>query len=243
MKMNPCQSPLLATLLIVSLLISPAITAKPMGVAGAIFAIGEMDMLKWIEARLTHFEQTGKLKSMKDSMKAAIKKKVERPTPVSGLGTTTSPETFYIDPTLYLGKDVFDSQGKLLFAKDTAVNPFDSQTWPNNSNVSYPLFSFSKTLIFIDGDDERQIAWAKDYQSHLSHPKNNNNNKNKNKAIKWILTNGSPNEAATALHARLYFDQNGHLTQKLKLKNTPSVVNQVKTQWQIQEIDVSHQPL
>jgi len=197
-----------------------------MGVAGAIFTIGEVDMLQWIESRLTRFEENGELEIMKKDMTAAVKKKVERPTPVQGLGTTTSPSLFYVDPTLRLGKDIHDGQGKLLFAKGTEVNPFDSSTWPNGI---YPPFEFSKTLVFIDADDERQLAWAKQYKPE--------------KPIKWILTNGSPNDVATTLATRIYFDQNGHLTGSLKLKNTPSVVNQVGTQWQIQEVDVSHQPL
>lgn len=205
---------------------STFLNAKQLGVAGAIFPIGEMDMLQWIDQRLKRFEANGQLKKRQNEMKSAVKKRVERPNPVLGLGTTTEPTVFYVDPTLRLGKDIMDAQGKLLFAKGMEINPFDSATWPNGT---YPTFEFSKTLIFIDGDDEKQLAWSAQFTT--------------SKPIKWILINGSPNEAATALNTRIYFDQNGHLTEQLKLKNTPSIVNQVGTQWQIQEVDVSHQPL
>ncbi len=212
-------------LLLTLVLLSPSLHAKSMGVAGAIFPIGEIDMLLWIEQRLQRFEANGQMDIMKNDMKQAVKKQVERPTQVLGLGTTTEPATFYINPTLRLGKDVMDAQGRLLFAKGMEINPFDSTTWPNGE---YPAFEFSKTLIFIDGDDEKQLAWAKQYRT--------------NKPIKWILTNGSINKSALALNSRVYFDQKGTLTRALKLKNTPSVVMQVGTQWQIQEVDVSHQP-
>ena len=82
-------------LLLTLVLLSPSLHAKSMGVAGAIFPIGEIDMLLWIEQRLQRFEANGQMDIMKNDMKQAVKKQVERPTQVQGLGTTTEPATFY----------------------------------------------------------------------------------------------------------------------------------------------------
>jgi len=202
------------------------IQAKNFGVVGAIFPIGELDMLVWIDNRLKGFEKSGEMERMKQEVTNTVKASVERPTPVFGISTTTTPQTFYVDPTLKLGNDIYDSQGKLLFNKGTTINPFDSSTWLNKD---YPNFYFSKVLVFIDSDNEQQLVWAKNFKHE--------------KTIKWILVNGSPNELSEILNTRIYFDQQGTLTSKLKIKNVPSVVSQVGTKWQIKEVDVSHQPL
>ena len=71
---------------------SAATFAKPLGTHGPTFPIGELDMLIWIEARLRHFERTGKLADTQEEMKARHARN-QSPSPVD-IGPTTSPKRF-----------------------------------------------------------------------------------------------------------------------------------------------------
>jgi conjugal transfer pilus assembly protein TraW len=224
--LNSTKSPLLSVLttltLSLALLTPKNLAARDFGHVGATFGIGEIDMLKWIEKRLQHFDENGKFESLKNEFQGRVKASVDRPTPVQGLSTTTEPRTFKVDPSLTLAKDIKDAQGHILYPKGTTVNPFDSSTWPIGSRLDY---TFSKTLIFIDADDLNQQSWAKKFTQE--------------KTIKWILTNGSPAEFSKILKTQVYFDQDSSLTKRLHIQNTPSVVNQKGAYWQVAEIDAS----
>lgn len=208
------------------------LTAKPLGVVGQVFPISEIDMLQWIENRLRTFEQTGELDSMREQFQENVRQGVKRPRPV-GLITTTSPEVFTLDPTLTLAADIKDLDGNIIYPKGTQINPFDTKTWPSMSQLGQAQFQFSKTLVFIDGDDPQQIQWAKEYQAAQG---------DKQLKIKWILTGGEPEAVHHQLDTRIYFDQQGNLSRALTVKRVPSVVKQEGIVWQITEIDVSHFP-
>ncbi len=196
--------------------------AKDLGRIGATFPIGEIDMLQWIEARLKHFEATGKLQEMQEEMADNVRRSVETPTPLA-LSTTTKPETFNVDPSLTLAKDLTDAQGKVFAKAGTRINPFDTRTWPQGATL--PQFEYSHVLFFFDGRDAQQLALAKRFKS--------------DKPIKWVLTGGSPNEVSRALNHRIYFDQQGDLSRQLHIKAVPSLVEQAGTHWQVTEFDVS----
>lgn len=213
-------------LLLMVAFLSLPLHAKHLGVIAPTFPIAEMDMLDWIQQRLMTFEQNGEMDRMKAAFKAQVEQSVRRPPPVNGITTTTTPNTFYKDPTLTLSQDIKDANGKVLFAKGLKVNPFDSATWPNGATL--PSFTLSKQLVFIDGDDPQQIAWAKRYLVTQ-------------KDIKWILINGEPEQVSKALNARIYFDQRGDITRWLGIKHVPTRAKQVDKQWQLQEFDVSHE--
>ena len=214
-------------------LLALSVQAKDVGVVGQVFPIAEIDMLQWIDNRLRTFEQTGELDSMRDQFKENVKQGVRRPRPV-GLITTTTPEVFNVDPSLTLAKDITDIDGTVIYPKGTRINPFDTQTWPALQQSSMAHFQFSKTLVFLDGDDVQQILWAKQFAKTQDEQGNH---------IKWILTGGEPETVHQHLNARIYFDQQGNLTRQLTLKRVPSVVKQVGIMWQVSEIDVSHFPL
>ncbi|MGR5464875.1 type-F conjugative transfer system protein TraW [Photobacterium damselae] len=204
--------------------------AKNLGVIAPTFPIAEMDMLDWIMARLRHYEATGELDAMKAKFQEQVKQSVIRPTPVKGITTTTKPNRFFVDPTLTLAQDIKDAKGNVLFPKGLKVNPFDAKTWPNGKHL--PHFSLSKQLVFLDGDDMRQLHFAKRFMQEEAAKPNP-------LRIKWILTNGEPEKVHRFLQAPVYFDQQGNITRKFKIKHVPSQMKQVGTQWQVQEFDVS----
>lgn len=208
------------------------VNAKNLGVVGTTYPIIEMDMLDWIQHRLSHMQQTGELAQKEAEMKAQVSASVTRPPPVAGLTTTTTPTIFYRDPTLTLHQDIKDNQGKVLFPKGLKINPFDSSTWPNGARL--PTFTLSKQLVFIDGDDVQQVRFAQRYQAQQ---------KEGEPAIKWVLVKGEPNKASKQLNARIYFDQGGNISRQLTIKHIPSIAKQAGTQWQIREYDVSKESL
>src|SRR3546814_19287564 len=70
----------------------------------------------------------------------------------------------------------------------------------------------SSDLVFVDGDDAAQLAWAISRYTDLK--------------AKIIFVNGSPIEQMTAKQRRFYFDQEGRLTGTFGIEHTPAVVSQ-----------------
>ncbi len=197
--------------------------AKDFGRIGATFPIGEIDMLVWIEQRLKGFEASGKMADMKQAFIEKVQDSIETPPPLA-LSTTRKPKVFYVDPSLKIAKDIVNPYTNDVIAKaGTIINPFDPSTWPNGTQ--WPTFEYSHTLAFFDARDSQQVAWAKALKSA--------------KPIKWILTGGSPNDMAGVLSDRIYFDQQGNLTQKLHITSVPSLVEQASIHWKVTEFDVS----
>lgn len=200
---------------------------KNLGQVAPIFPIGEIDMLEWIDQRLKGFEASGKLADMQNEFTERALQSIENPPPVAGLTTTTDPRTFYVDPSLLLPKDIIAPiTGAVIAKAGTRVNPFDSRTWPKvDGQEVLPQFELSKVLVFLDARDAQQRRFANEYQN--------------TKPIKWVLTGGSPNKMATLLEARIYFAQQGFLTEKLNITHVPAIAYQEGTRWRIDEVNVS----
>ncbi|MCB5362058.1 type-F conjugative transfer system protein TraW [Vibrio splendidus] len=200
---------------------------KELGQVAPIFPIGEIDMLEWIDQRLKGFEASGKLADMQNEFTERARQSIENPPPVAGLTTTTAPRTFYVDPSITLPKDIIaPTTGAVIAKAGTRVNPFDSRTWPKiDGQEALPQFELSKVLVFLDARDAQQRRFASEYQN--------------TKPIKWVLTGGSPNQMATLLETRIYFAQQGFLTEKLKITHVPAIAYQEGTRWRIDEVNVS----
>ncbi|MBE8130614.1 type-F conjugative transfer system protein TraW [Photobacterium damselae] len=221
----------LSLLLLCPLTFSPAY-AKNLGTIAQTFPIAEIDMLDWIMARLRHFEATGELEKMQDEFTERVKQSAIRPPPVAGLTTTSTPTTYSIDPTLTLAEDIKDANGKVLFHKGLKINPFDSSTWPNAKGLP-PLY-LSKILVFLDGDDMRQLRFAKALQQQEQA-------KAHSLKFKWILVKGEPAKVQHFLKEKVYFDQLGNITKRFDIKHIPTTAKQSGTRWEVKEFDVSQE--
>ncbi|MBD6968728.1 type-F conjugative transfer system protein TraW [Vibrio parahaemolyticus] len=208
-----------------ALLFQPHAGAKDLGRIGATFPIGEIDMLVWIKQRLKGFEQSGKLASMQQEFAQRVAESVETLPPLT-LTTTTTPSSFFVDPSLTLARDLSDAKGQIFAKAGIRINPFDTNTWPEQSRPPNQ-FEYSHVLIFFDARDEQQIAFAQTFES--------------TKPIKWVLTGGSPNAVAERLNSRIYFDQQGDLSKKMHIKAVPSLVEQSGINWKVTEFDVSNE--
>ena len=156
-------------------------------------------------------------------MNNKILKKTEQalrfPKAVSGITRAKEPRTFTYDPSFTVPYDLKDHKRRVFYKAGTKLNPLET-------------VSLHQSLLFIDGQDEDQIAWIQETQfqetqfqetqfqeTHLSSPK-----VNKAPLPKIILVAGSPFELMERFNHPFYFDQGGRITKKLGIRHVPALV-------------------
>ena len=122
-------------------------SAADYGVRGEVFPVVETDLLGTIETRLHAMQASGKIDDVNRRLAARTSAKVKRPPRVEGIGTATETRVWTFDPSITAPENIFDDRGMLIVARGTRVNPLDH----------VPL---RQTLVFLDGDDPAQVAWA-----------------------------------------------------------------------------------
>ena len=142
---------------------------------------------------------------------------VERPKPVEGLSKALKSRVFTYDPTYVVPEDLKDHQGRIIHSKGTRLNPLETVT-------------LSQSLLFFDGDDGDQVAFAK------AKLKEKSKESLKEGLIKLILVKGAPLALSEELKVPVYFDQLGLLTKKLGIRHVPALVMQEGLHLRIEEI-------
>ncbi len=188
-----------AIIALLSVSLTSATRARDHGVAGQAFPIIEPDLLATMEAKLQHLQVTGGIDRMNAAFARRAEARVRRPKPVDGITAASEPRSWAYDPTIIIEHDVRDQKGNYIARAGQSVNPLDFTV-------------VRQTLVFVDGDDAAQMAWATSRYTDLT--------------AKIILVNGSPIEEMTARKRRFYFDQEGRLTGKLGIRHTPAVAVQ-----------------
>ena len=112
---------------------------------------------------------------------------------------------------MVLARDIRDNTGQLLFAKGTQVNPLE-------------VVSLSKRLVFFDGGDARQVAFAKQTLSSAG------------AGTKPILVGGQPLKLMRSWKRPVYFDQGGTLVKRLGIQQVPAIVSQDGKRLRIDEV-------
>lgn len=195
--MRRALSFMLAASTMVGMLAAPA-AAKDYGQVGTVFPVIEADLLLVIEQKLNMLQSTGQVDAMNAKFRRRAEAKVRRPTPVAGIERATSPRSWLFDPSIIIDHDIRDQKGNLIVPGGRRVNPLD-------------FVAVRTPLVFIDGDDPAQVAWAlKRYDDRA----------------KLIMVAGAPLDAMTAHQRRFYFDQEGRLTAKFGIHAVPAVVVQ-----------------
>lgn len=169
------------------------------GTYGHVFEIMEEDLLNVLEARLKRLQQKGALKDLHQDVTQKTLQKLQRPKAVPGLLKAAKEKTWTFDPSLNLSKDLQDHRGQVFYKAGTRVNPLNFR-------------SLSKRLLFLDGDDPAQVAWAKEHEE-------------KSPRSLWILVKGSPFVLFKEKRA-VFFDQMGVLVRKLGISHIPASVIQ-----------------
>jgi len=180
-------------------------TAASLGTYGDTWGIAEHDLINVMKNNLQQHFAGQSPEAMQQEMQKRAEEEAMRPPPVEGLVTGKETHTRLFDPTFTVTKDLADQNGTVFARKGQHVNPFDI----------IPVFD--ETLYFIDGDDERQIAWMKTQQATTT-------------VRKVILVNGNVRDSAGALGEQIFFDQTGTLIRKFGIKQVPARVTQAPGQ-------------
>ena len=173
--------------------------ARDYGQHGSVWPVIEPDLLAQIHARLLHLEATGETARLGDELKRRTIARVNRPAPVAGIALASDVRRWSFDPTITVDADIKDDKGRTVIARGTRVNPLDT----------VPLRA---PLVFLDGDDQRQIDWALARYGRTQ--------------AKFILVSGAPLELMKARQRRFYFDQGGKLSTHFSIRAVPAVVEQ-----------------
>jgi conjugal transfer pilus assembly protein TraW len=184
--------------------------ARDLGVVGDVYDILEEDLLKTIEDRYNGMKQTGEWGRLQTTWQKQVVSYADRPTPVSGVSVTQAARSFMFDPTITLSRDILDASGQVVAPVGTVVNPLSKM-------------SLHKTLLFIDADDDRQLAWAMKIDKQLEG------------RTKWILVKGSVSAASNKIQRPVYFDQGGKIVSHFHIEHVPAKLYQEELHIKIEE--------
>lgn len=177
--------------------------AVDLGVWGESSEVSEEDFETHIVKQLEDLGDD-KLRAHQELIKDKMVAKIKRPRAVKNITVATLTTSRLYDPTFIVREDIYGEKGQLFYAKGTRVNPLEKK-------------SFDDIWIFIDGDDEFQVDFAKSYQE-------SDNDQAINKIKKIILINGAPGHQKDGNF--FYFDQAGEISRKLNITKVPSIVRQ-----------------
>ena len=203
--------------------------AVDLGVWGESSAIAEEDFETHIVKQLEALGED-RLKAHQEQIKDKIVANIKRPRAVKGITKATTNTSRFYDPSFTITQDIYDGKNQLLFPSGTTVNPLEKR-------------AFDEIWIFIDGDDQSQVSFAKNYQEDqqkIDSSKGNRDQKGEKsetktdkivKIRKIILLNGAPGSQKDGNF--FFFDQAGAISRKLNINKMPSVVRQAPNQLQI----------
>ncbi|MDK9702359.1 MAG: type-F conjugative transfer system protein TraW [Sulfuritalea sp.] len=186
------------TLMLCWMLFASSAIAQELGVYGTTYRVAEPDMLEMIQKKAKDFVDSGRYETWKKESIERAKNSFAHPEPAP-MSTLPVYRRFTWDPTVTATKGVDDPQGNVIVPAGTAVNPLD-------------YVSMTEQLLFFDGRDERQVAWAT--KEALSRPS------------KMILTAGAWLDLSGKLGRRVFFDVSGWLTSKFGITAVPAIVRQ-----------------
>ena len=192
------------------LAVCPPSQAADLGVRGATWAIAEPDLLDRIEARLADMERSGELARLEAQARDRVRAGLEAPDPVPGIAPARVERIRLFDPSIALGRDIVDADGRLIAAAGTRLDPLARHR-------------LTRDLLFIDGRRAVEVDWA------LAHEG----------PAKIVLLAGRPLALARARARSFFFDQGGRLAARLGLAFTPSLVEQAGSKLRITEVPLA----
>ena len=185
--------------------------AEDLGTMGPTYAIEEPHLLTAIEQQLRAKQDSGELARLEAEAKRRVVDAIEHPAPLPGITRAERPRSFYFDPSIVVGENITDTKGNILVPAGTRQNPL-------------AVVSLSKHLLFFDGRDARQVAWAREAIARYDGK------------VKPILVAGSYLALMQRWQLPVYFDQQGALTRKLGITHVPALVSQEGLQLRIDEL-------
>lgn len=187
--------PDLLTLSLFLIIATLPLGAISLGVHGRQFPIEEQDLILYLEKRISSLSLEEREKALLQ-VEQHYRKAIEQPSGAS-LKSAKFYEVRYFDPTVYAHEDFEDQEGNIIVPKGTLYNPLSQ-------------YELQEELLFFDGNNLDQIAWAKDQEADA----------------KWILVNGNPLALEESEARPVYFDQYGAIVKKLSIESIPARVSQ-----------------
>lgn len=203
------MSPMPCRFFLLVILLSGPVAAETLGTFGRVYPVEERSMLDALHEKLRVWDEGGKLAGLEAAFRRRVLAAIEQP---AGLGIAKAHQSVSrtFDPTLITTVDIRDAEGELVIPAGQAINPLDRM----------PL---TKSLLFIDGEDEAQVAWLQ--QRLALEPR----------AVP-ILVAGSWLALGQRLQRPVYFDQQGLMAGRLGIKAVPSRVYQEDRSIRIDEV-------
>ena len=174
-----------------------AASARDLGIRGATWIIAEPDFLGVIGDRLEILKDSGALDREHEKAASRAIERMEEPEPVAGIAPARNRTTRLFDPTVKLETDVFGSDGTLIAAAGTRINPLEYSD----------LTEDERDLVFIDGRRKAEVEWAL----------------GRDRPSKIVLLAGRPLDLARAHGRPFFFDQGGLLAERLGIHHTPTL--------------------
>lgn len=184
--------------LALALFIGQELHAKSLGVLGQTFPVAEKSLLVLIYERLNSMQQQGQWEGIERKWVNQVESHVMRPKPL-GLARTDKKIIHYYTPIATVNQDVVDATGRIILNKGMSINALTQMP------------SYRPVWVFINYDDEAQRKFADSIRSKFSD-------------IQWILTGGTIGDAEKQINQTIYFDQEGRISKKLKIKHVPALV-------------------
>ena len=183
--------------------------AKDIGVIGKTYPIIEQDLIEQIKGKISAKEESGELNELNQQWLGRSKDYATAPKGLF-LPVAVVPKITLLETQITLKTDLTGIEGKVLYPKGTTVNPLK-------------IMRLTYAMCFIDGDDEKQVAWMLEHCT-------------KNPRNKLVLVNGELELLSQRTGLRLFFDQNGHLIRRLKITALPAVLSQKGGDLYVEEI-------
>ncbi|MDG3444541.1 type-F conjugative transfer system protein TraW [Nitrospirillum amazonense] len=186
--------------------------ASDLGAQGTSYRIVERDLLDSIQAKLQALQASGKLGDFQSALKQRSEEHARRPAPVEGITRTVEPRTFLVDPSLVVQHDVADHRGVIFAHQGQRINPLAHMP-------------FRKVVLFFNGDDADQVAWAGREISRLGWDR-----------VKPIMVRGDVFDVMNKVHGVVYFDQGGDITRRWGILHVPAEVAQEGLALRVSEV-------
>lgn len=199
--------------LLVGALMCARVGAVDIEPIGPLYPIREQSVLEQIHNQLLAMQSSGELARLQRERLARNTEAVKNPSPVPGLSTGATARTSYYDPSFTLDRNLFDANGRLLFAAGTRKNPLE-------------VVALTRRLLFFDARDPRQVSRARELVSQFGES-----------GIKPILVGGSYLELMKKWRVPVYYDQQGLLVRRLKIRQVPALVYQEGMRLRIDELE------
>ena len=183
--------------------------AEDLGTIGPAYEVAEPDLLATLEKRAREAMESGRWEALMARTRERARAYVRRP-PGRKLARAQRPRSWRLDPTVEVPYDVRDAAGRVLFPAGTRVNPLDH-------------IRLSSRLVFLDGDDPEQVAWA---GRLLEEPF----------LTKPVLVAGSPTALMERWGRPVFFDQRGFLVSYFGIEALPAIVRQEGKALRIEEV-------